>query len=166
MAEILTVAALDALESKLTGLTYLGQTIGVVRAFHPSSRSIPLQEVLWNTSNPYNCSWEAYVDGTEIVLNENAQHASQRRLHHSMRVEAKMRRAETATNRDLFLNLVQSVALALAASAWQGMGLGVPGHGTQNERFQVRYLKPTQVSKSVVLPATITFRLYNAATNN
>lgn len=166
MAEILGVAALTALDTKLSGLTYLGTTIGVVKVCYPDSHSIPLQEALWNTGNPYNCLWEGYVDSTEIVLNENAQHASQRRLHHSMRVEATMRRAETESNRALFINLVQTVALALAAASWQGMALGAAGSGTQNERFNVRYGKPRQVSKSVVLPATITFRLYNAATNN
>lgn len=163
MAEISEATALQAVEDKLLPLTYLGQTIGQVRAFDVESYSIPLQEVLWNTSNPYNCLWTPHIDQDQLTY-ETVQVGAQRRLLFSMRVAAWMRRQSTKANRSLFHMLCQTVMTALAHSDFQGMGLGVAGAGTQNDTFLCRYTPPQNVSNSVMHRANITFRLYNAAT--
>lgn len=162
MAEIRESTALQATEDKLTGQTYLGQTIGTVRAFQAESYRYPQEEALFITSNPYNCLWEIFVDEDSLSY-ETVQVGAQRRKTFSMRVRVTMRRQSTDANRSLFHVLCEQVLDALAHSDWQGMGLGVPGSGTQNEGFRCRYQPMLKTGKSVTHKADITFRLFNAA---
>ena len=163
MAEISESAALQAVEDKLLGLTYLAQAIGTVKAFQAETYKYDHEVAHFITSNPYNCLWEIFIDENQLVY-ETVQIGAQRRENLSMRVRATMRRQSTDVNRTLFHALCETVLRAIAHSDFQGMGLGVAGSGTQNEQFRCRYSPMVKGTKAVTHRAEITFRLWNAAT--